>query len=118
MFALDAKRMGYDVITLDPHEHSPCGQVADDQIVAAYDDLSAIEELGRRSDVITYEFENVDIDSIRHLEALSYRVLPDSGVLHVTQNRLLEKEFAREAGLATTEFARVQSFDDLARRCV
>jgi 5-(carboxyamino)imidazole ribonucleotide synthase len=115
MFALDAKRMGYDVITLDPHEHSPCGQVADDQIVAAYDDLSAIEELGRRSDVITYEFENVDIDSIRHLEALSYRVLPDSGVLHVTQNRLLEKEFAREAGLATTEFARVQSFDDLAR---
>ena len=39
MFALDAKRMGYDVVTLDPQEHSPCGQVADEQIVAAYDDL-------------------------------------------------------------------------------
>ena len=76
MFALDAKRMGYDVITLDPQEHSPCGQVADEQIVAAYDDLAAIEELGRRSDVITYEFENIDIGSVRHLEALSYRVLP------------------------------------------
>ena len=115
MFALDAKRMGYDVITLDPHEHSPCGQVADDQIVAAYDDLSAIEELGRRSDVITYEFENIDIGSVRHLEALSYRVLPGSSVLHVTQNRLREKEFVRDAGLATTPFAAVQSLDDLAR---
>ncbi len=115
MFALDAKRMGYHVITLDPQEHSPCGQVADEQIVAAYSDLVAIEELGRRSDVITYEFENIDIDSVRHLESLSYRVTPSSSVLRVTQDRLLEKEFAREAGLATTEFARVRDAAELAR---
>jgi 5-(carboxyamino)imidazole ribonucleotide synthase len=115
MFALDAKRMGYDVVTLDPQERSPCGQIADEQIVAAYDDLDAIEELGRRSDVITYEFENIDIGSVRHLEALSYRVTPGSSVLHVTQNRLLEKEFVRQAGIATTEFASVQTLDDLDR---
>ena len=114
MFALDAKRMGYNVVTLDPHEHSPCGQVADEQIVAAYDDLAAVEELGRRSDVITYEFENIDIGSVRHLESLGYRVTPGSGVLHVTQNRLLEKQFARESGLATTEFARVCNPEDAA----
>jgi 5-(carboxyamino)imidazole ribonucleotide synthase len=115
MFALDAKRMGYEVVTLDPHERSPCGQVADEQIVAAYDDLEAIEALGRRTDVVTYEFENVDIASVRHLEALAYKVAPGSHVLHVTQNRLLEKEFAREAGLTTTAFARVQDSGELLR---
>ncbi|HEV3090722.1 MAG TPA: 5-(carboxyamino)imidazole ribonucleotide synthase [Candidatus Cybelea sp.] len=115
MFALDAKRMGYDVVTLDPQEHSPCGQVADEQIVASYDDLDAIEELGRRSDVITYEFENIAIASVQHLEALGYRVTPASSVLHVTQNRLLEKEFANGHGLATTPFARVAGPEDLAR---
>jgi 5-(carboxyamino)imidazole ribonucleotide synthase len=115
MFALDAKRMGYHVTTLDPQEHSPTGQVADEQIVAAYDDLAAIEELGRRSDVITYEFENISIESVRHLESLAYRVTPTSSVLHVTQNRLLEKEFVRASGLATTEFAAVSSVDDLER---
>jgi 5-(carboxyamino)imidazole ribonucleotide synthase len=113
MFALDAKRMGYSVVTLDPQEHSPTGQVADEQIVAAYDDRTAIEELGRRTDVITYEFENIDIGSVRHLESLGYRVTPGSSVLAVTQNRLLEKQFARGAGLATTEFARVASVDEL-----
>ncbi len=113
MFTLDAKRMGYHVITLDPLEHSPCGQVADEQIVAAYGDLDAIEELGRRSDVITYEFENIDIASVRHLEASSHRVTPSSGVLHVTQNRLREKQFVRDAGLATTPFAPVRSSADL-----
>ena len=115
MFTLDAKRMGYYVLTLDPQEHSPCGQVADEQIVAAYGDVAAIEELGRRADVITYEFENIEIGSVRHLEALSYRVTPSSSVLRVTQNRLLEKQFARAAGLATTEFAPVRNAGDLAR---
>jgi 5-(carboxyamino)imidazole ribonucleotide synthase len=115
MFALDAKRMGYEVVTLDPHERSPCGQVADEQIVAAYDDRAAIEELGRRSDVITYEFENIDIGSVLLLESLSHRVTPTSSVLRVTQDRLLEKQFAREAGLATTEFAAVSDADDLTR---
>jgi 5-(carboxyamino)imidazole ribonucleotide synthase len=113
MFALDAKRMGYYVVTLDPQEHSPCGQVADEQIVAAYGDRAAIEELGRRCDVITYEFENIDIGSVRYLESLSYRVAPASSVLHVTQDRLLEKQFARDAGIATTEFARVHDAGDL-----
>ena len=115
MFALDAKRMGYYVVTLDPQEHSPCGQVADEQIVAAYDDVAAIEGLGRRTDVITYEFENIAIGSVRHLEKLGYRVTPSSSVLHVTQNRILEKQFARNAGLATTEFAAVRNVEDLNR---
>ncbi len=113
MFTLDAKRMGYRVITLDPQEHSPCGQVADEQIVAAYSDRNAIDELGRRSDVITYEFENIDIASVRHLESSSHRVTPSSDVLHVTQNRLREKQFVRDAGLATTPFVRVQNIAGL-----
>jgi 5-(carboxyamino)imidazole ribonucleotide synthase len=113
MFTLDAKRMGYHVITLDPQEHSPSGQVSDEQIVAAYGDLDAIEELGRRSDVITYEFENIDIASVRYLEASSHRVTPSSGVLHVTQNRLREKQFVRDAGLDTTPFAPVRTAADL-----
>jgi 5-(carboxyamino)imidazole ribonucleotide synthase len=114
MFALDAKRMGYHVITLDPQEHSPCGQVADEQIVAPYADLAAIEELGRRSDVVTYEFENIAIESVRYLERRSYRVTPSSHVLEVTQNRLAEKRLVRECGLATAEFAPVRKLEDLA----
>ncbi|MBV8148831.1 MAG: 5-(carboxyamino)imidazole ribonucleotide synthase [Candidatus Eremiobacteraeota bacterium] len=115
MFALDAKRMGYHVITLDPQEHSPCGQVADEQIVAAYDDIDAIEELGRRSDVVTYEFENIAISSVEHLEALGHRVTPGSSVLRMTQDRLLEKRFVRACGLSTASFAPMERIEDIAR---
>jgi 5-(carboxyamino)imidazole ribonucleotide synthase len=115
MFALDAKRMGYHVITLDPQEHSPCGQVADEQIIASYDDLEAIDELGRRSDVITYEFENIAIESVRHLEREAYRVTPSSSVLHVTQNRIREKRFVRGCGIPTAAFTQVRAPQDLER---
>ena len=113
MFALDAKRMGYHVTVLDPQEHSPCGQVADEQIVASYDDLVAIEELGKKSDIVTFEFENIAIGSIEYLEAAGFRVTPGSSVLRITQDRLLEKTFVRECGIPTADFAKIERIGDL-----
>ncbi len=93
---------------------SPTGQVADEQLVAAYDDMAAIEELGRRSDIVTYEFENVAIASVEHLERLGHRVSPSSDVLRVTQDRILEKQFVRDCGIPTAAFAPVNGAGDLA----
>ncbi len=115
MFALDAKRMGYHVVTLDPQEHSPCGQVADEQIVAVYEDLAAVERLGNMTDVVTYEFENIAIESVQYLEQHGYRVTPSSEVLRVTQDRLLEKQFVRSCGVATADFHEVSNAGDIAR---
>jgi 5-(carboxyamino)imidazole ribonucleotide synthase len=105
MLTLEAKRMGYRVITLEPLPNSPCGQVADEQIVAAYDDLRAIGELGARSDVVTYEFENIPLESVRALENDGRNVLPNGDVLRITQDRILEKTFVRDAGCQVAPFA-------------
>jgi 5-(carboxyamino)imidazole ribonucleotide synthase len=91
MLTLEAKRMGYRVVTLEPLPNSPCGQVADEQIVAAYDDLRAIGELGARSDVVTYEFENIPLESVRELESQNRIVRPSGDVLRTTQDRILEE---------------------------
>jgi 5-(carboxyamino)imidazole ribonucleotide synthase len=107
MLTLEAKRMGFRVVTLEPMPDSPCGQVADEQIVAAYDDQRAIGELGARCDVITYEFENIPLVAITTLEAQGRLVRPNSGVLRITQDRALEKNFVRDLGVPTADFATV-----------
>jgi 5-(carboxyamino)imidazole ribonucleotide synthase len=107
MLTLEAKRMGYRVVTLEPLPNSPCGQVADEQIVAAYDDARAIGELGARCDVVTYEFENIPLESVRQLEAHGRLVRPNSEVLRITQDRLLEKAFVRQTGCPVAPFAPV-----------
>jgi 5-(carboxyamino)imidazole ribonucleotide synthase len=109
MLTLEAKRMGFRAVTLEPLPDSPTGQVADEQIVAAYDDLRAIGELGARSDVVTYEFENIPLDSVLALEADRRVVHPGSGALRITQDRILEKTFVRDCGIPTADFASVRS---------
>ena len=99
-----AKQLGYKVITLDPTPDCPCGQIADEQIVANYACHKALVELGQKCDVITYEFENVPVESVETLMGLEKPVFPNGDVLRITQNRLKEKTFIRQAGLNVVDF--------------
>ncbi|AOZ88080.1 5-(carboxyamino)imidazole ribonucleotide synthase [Bacillus xiamenensis] len=95
--AVSAKQMGYRAAVLDPVTQSPCGQVADTEITAAYSDLEAIRQLADISDVVTYEFENIDYDALNQLKEEAY--LPQgSDLLLLTQNRETEKKGIVDAG--------------------
>lgn len=112
MMALAAKPMGYTVIVLDPTPQSPAGQVADDQIIASYDDVSALKNLASRSDVLTYEFENVDRNV---LEKYAAKILPQGvDLLRITSDRIAEKTFIRdEAGVPVAPFQIIDSAEQL-----
>lgn len=84
--------MGFQMIVLDPTLNSPAGQVADRQIVAAFDQISALTELAELSDVITYEFENIEVASLEKAIPLE-KVATRNRIVKITQNRLLEKRF-------------------------
>lgn len=114
MMALDAKQTGMKVLVLDPTPACPAGQVADDQIVAEYADVAAIEELARRSDVLTYEFENVDLNALKDVADQVY-VPQGTHLLYTTKNRIREKTFLRDAGLKTAPFRAVKDAADLKR---
>ncbi|UOR10207.1 5-(carboxyamino)imidazole ribonucleotide synthase [Halobacillus amylolyticus] len=110
MIAVAAKHMGYRIAVLDPTEDCPCAQVADHHIVADYDDTEAAERLSELSDVITYEFENVDLEVARLFEGAEK--LPQGAYsLEVTQNRAKEKQIAVDAGLPVAAYEIVQTFD-------
>lgn len=113
MFALAARNLGYRIITLEPEPDSPCGQVADAQITAPYDDSAGLRHLAEMCDVITLEFENVPSAAIKTLESLKKPVHPGSGLLKITQNRFLEKSFSLDAGVVPTAFAKLRAKEDL-----
>jgi 5-(carboxyamino)imidazole ribonucleotide synthase len=104
--------MGYRFVTMDPTEDAPCGQTADRQIVANYDDVEAAMQLASVSDVISYEFENVDAQVAEVLESQAY-VPQGSRLLRVTQNRIREKTAIREIGIPVAPFHVVASLEDL-----
>ena len=112
MMALDAKQTGMKVIILDPTPNCPAGQVADEQIVAPYADTKAIEKLADKADVLTYEFENVDLNALEGVQDRVY--LPQgTNLLYTTKNRLREKNFLRQAGVKTAPFMAVHTSAEL-----
>ncbi|MBG9564114.1 5-(carboxyamino)imidazole ribonucleotide synthase [Brevibacillus agri] len=112
MIALAGRAMGYRFVTMDPTVDAPCGQTADKQIVASYDDVEAAMQLASVSDVISYEFENVDAQVAEVLESHAY-VPQGSRLLRITQNRISEKTAIREIGIPVAPFRVVGSLQDL-----
>ncbi|RTR25764.1 5-(carboxyamino)imidazole ribonucleotide synthase [Robertmurraya yapensis] len=112
MMALAAKAQGFRIAVLDPTEDCPAHQVADIKILAAYDDLSAIQQLASVSDVVTYEFENIDAYALQWLCANAY-VPQGKELLEKTQNRVTEKEAIVAAGLEVAPYAVVETMSDL-----
>ena len=104
MLAEEAHKLGARVVTLDPAADAPAARVADGHIVAAYDDGAALEELCRRSDVVTYEFENVPGEVLIPL-VKRYNIPQGFQPLYDSQDRLREKCNAVAHGLRTPRFA-------------
>ena len=112
MMALEAKAMGYNVAVLEPKPNCPTAQVCDIHIEAAYNDMDAIKKLAEISDVITYEFENIDYDALTYLEKNAY--LPQgSEVLKTTQHRFREKSAIQNMGIPVPKFQLVTSPEQL-----
>ncbi|MEO6434745.1 MAG: 5-(carboxyamino)imidazole ribonucleotide synthase [Tepidisphaeraceae bacterium] len=114
MFAIAARRMGYRVHTLSPDTDTPTGQIADEEVTAAYDDLDAVRYFARRVGVVTFEFENVPAATVEAASQFA-PVRPAGHVLHTTQNRLREKGFLFEHGFPITPFRAVRNQEDLDR---
>jgi 5-(carboxyamino)imidazole ribonucleotide synthase len=112
MFAIAARRMGYHVHALDPTPESPTGQVADYEVIAAYDDLDAARRFAFGVDVVTFEFENVPAETLAAIEEIR-PVFPSPFVLQTTRHRLREKEFLSTHGFPVAPYRRVDSVESL-----
>lgn len=124
MMALSAKSMGFRIGILDPTEDCPAAQVADWQIIADYADLRALEQMATRCQVITYEFENVDVTALEHIKQV-VRVPQGTDLLAITQDRLLEKSFLEANNIIIAPYATIvhptdiqDSIDSIGYPCV
>ena len=106
MLAMAALKLGLRCHIYAPESDAPAYDAASERTVAAFDDEAALARFADAVDVITYEFENVPIGCVEFLEKRK-PVRPGARALAVTQDRLAEKTFLRDLGLATAPFCAV-----------
>ena len=113
MMALAGAPLGVRFLIVDNVADACAGQVAP-LITADWRDFGALAEFARRSDVVTFDFENVPAETAHWLSERTH-VFPNARALAVAQDRLAEKTLFRELGLDTPAFATVDSRADLDR---
>ncbi len=104
MMVKAAKRLGCTCVVLDPYPGSPAGQVAGHQIIGGYHDPAKLRELAESCDVVTFELENIDSETLLQLESEGHPIYPAPGLLSVMQDKLLQKRFLDDAGIPTAGF--------------
>ncbi|MFP4016907.1 MAG: 5-(carboxyamino)imidazole ribonucleotide synthase [Halanaerobiales bacterium] len=113
MMILEAKKMGFYIIILDPTAACPADSIADEHIIAAFDDEKAIRDLADKADVITYEFEHIGVEILKELEKEGHKVFPTARSLEIIQNKYTQKGVLLENGIPVPEFIEVSSIDDI-----
>lgn len=111
MMAMSAIEMGFDVVVLDPDSTCPASKVCSHFICAPYNDMVGLQRLNEMCDVITYEFENVPIKTLQ--ENISLSKCPQGfKALEISQDRLLEKQFAQSLDIPTVDFFVINTIED------
>lgn len=112
MFCLAARNLGYRVMVLDPDPDSPAGAVADVHLQADYHDAQALARMGAECAAITTEWESVPATTLDTLAA-HCPVRPSAASVAVARDRITEKTFVRDLGLATAPFFAINQAVDL-----
>jgi 5-(carboxyamino)imidazole ribonucleotide synthase len=112
MSAMAAARLGYRCHILTREVDSPAAQVAHAVTISDYAEPGPLRAFAAAVDVISFEFENVSAEGLDLLDSLK-PVRPAPSVLRISQDRIAEKSFLNNAGVATAPWRPVASLDDL-----
>lgn len=112
MMAIEARKMGYRIVVLDPSSRCPTAQVSDGFVVGALDDVAAATHLARQVDVITLDTEHVPAEVLDEIAKIA-PVRPGADVLRTIQDRLVQKQFLDRIGMPQAAWAQVDGPGDL-----
>ncbi|MCY4665202.1 MAG: 5-(carboxyamino)imidazole ribonucleotide synthase [Acidimicrobiaceae bacterium] len=115
MLAHAAQRFGYRTAVLTGgQQRPPAGSVADIEIAAAFDDAEAVQRFVDCADVITWEFENVDLGVAGAAAAAGVPVRPGPQVIATTADRSAEKRALVAAGAPVAPYREARNPSELA----
>jgi phosphoribosylglycinamide formyltransferase 2 len=106
-FAIEALRLGVEVIAVDSYQFAPAQQVAQRYYVIDMKDGKQIKSIIYREkpDFIVPEIEAIDTDVLLELEEEGFTIVPSAKAVKLTMDRIgIRKLAAEELGLKTSKY--------------
>jgi 5-(carboxyamino)imidazole ribonucleotide synthase len=113
MLALAGYPIGVRCLFLDRSAATPAAQVAP-TLLGELEDAAKLQELASRSDVLTFDWENVSGRALKGLEEIT-KIRPPRAALEVAQDRLAEKALFAKLKIPVAAHAAVERKEELAK---
>ena len=114
MSALAAARLGIETVIFTDDKNAPALHVCRGSIISDYTNKQALDTFAQEVDYITYEFENIPLETVQYLQNHCEKpVFPDDRLLEIAQHRVREKQFLNDIGIKTTRWAEVKNAKDV-----
>ncbi|NPA82807.1 MAG: formate-dependent phosphoribosylglycinamide formyltransferase [Epsilonproteobacteria bacterium] len=114
--AIEANRLGIEVIAVDRYQNAPAHLVANRYYVIDMKNKEEVLEVIRREkpNYILPEIEAISIEALFEAEKEGFCVIPNAEAVNKTMNRKNIRKFAaEELGLKTSAYRFVKSFEEL-----
>jgi 5-(carboxyamino)imidazole ribonucleotide synthase len=103
MLLQEAASFDIHALVMDNDPHCPCRPLADftEGDCNNFDDVYAF---GKKVDVLTFEYEHINIEALKKLKSEGVVIHPDPSILEIVQNKATQKEFYRQNNIPTADF--------------
>ncbi len=118
--AIEAQRLGFEVVVVDRYDWAPAMHVAHRRYVANLMDCGAVKSIVRREQptAVIPEIEAVCIDALLELEEEGFNIVPNAEAVKIAMNRIELRRFAaQKLGLPTTRYAFAENEEEAYEAC-
>ena len=115
MLGIAGQKMDLEFVFLDPSDTPPAAVVGP-VLKYPFDSEEGLAELVAKSDIITYEFENVAVNALEKISSVT-TVYPSAGALRHAQDRVVEKTLFTKLSIPVAGFRAVDCEEDLYAAC-
>lgn len=115
MLLQKASDFNLHTVVLDPAGDAPCRNLCSRFVQGDFKDFDTVYNFGKDLDLITIEFEDVNVEALEALENGGKQVYPQPSVLKTIKDKGLQKLFYQHHNIPTSPFALINNLDDIAR---
>lgn len=111
MFIQEALKYDDDFYVLDPNPDCSCANISH-FTQGNFNDYDDVLAFGKDKDVVTIEIEHVNVEALAELENRGVKVIPNSKIIKIIQQKILQKEFYQFNQIPSPEFEIIWNADE------
>jgi 5-(carboxyamino)imidazole ribonucleotide synthase len=96
---------------LDPNADCSCANISV-FTKGNFNNKQNVLDFGKDKDVVTIEIEHVNVEALEELERVGVKVIPNSNIIKIIQQKILQKQFYEEYNIPSPEFQIILSKEE------